>query len=726
MNLLELNVPQQVRQEEDKNPLLGLLTTLRRQWLPATIVFASFFGFSAYTAFQQKPVYEASGELIFKIDRAARLTGIGDDASRANESNRLQTEARVILSAPVVDLAVKSLGPAFKDADIVDGLSVVPILDTNILRISYQSDNPKEPAAIINALMNSYIANDLKVSQAESVTARKFIVSQLPNVEKDLVNSELALRRFKEQNKITALAQESSSSIGAVIGADKQITDLKAQLSNLDASSQALRERLGISTSQATMLSTLSSSEPVKQSFNELQKVEEQLAVQGAQYGEDHPTIKRLKRQQSTLQNLLQRRISIVIGSGKSINSRDLQIGGLDLTLMSDLVKSEITRRGLQEQLSTLEKSFSTYSNRLQIIPKLEQEQQSLERKIAVNRITYESLLKRLQEVQLVENQKVSNARVLSPAIEPAQAIASKLKNNLVLSGVMAFALAIATAIALQSMDTLLRTTEDLERAFANYPLLAVLPKFGKKWADKEDVFVRAKPSSHVSETYRMLQTKLEFLGDDRPVKVILITSSVSAEGKSTVSANLAAITAQLGRRVLLIDADTRRPVQQALWQISHGLGLTDLLAGQTTEEASIHTVMPYLDILLAGKLPSSSVSLLLLKSQRMTTLMKKWAETYDYVIIDAPPLLPVADAMVLSKQADGVLIVARPEALHTPDAKAAKKLLDKAGINVLGLIANGANSKVYYSYHPYYAYDKPSTTAPSQAVVSKDNQIGK
>jgi polysaccharide biosynthesis transport protein len=195
MDLRELNLPQQVPQQEDSNPLIGLLTTLRRQWLPATLVFASIFGISAYLASQQKPLYEASGELIFKIDRAARLTKIGDEETQAN----LQTEARVILSAPVVDLAVKSLPPSFKDADIVDGLSVVPIESTNILKVSYQSSNAKEPAAVVNALMNSYIANDLKASQAESATARKFIVSQLPKVEKDLVDSELALRRFKEK-----------------------------------------------------------------------------------------------------------------------------------------------------------------------------------------------------------------------------------------------------------------------------------------------------------------------------------------------------------------------------------------------------------------------------------------------------------------------------------------------------------------------------------------------
>jgi polysaccharide biosynthesis transport protein len=713
MELHELNVPQQVRQQEDSNPLIGLLTTLRRQWLPAIIVFASVFGISAYLASLQKPLYEASGELIFKIDRAVRLTGIGDEANQ-NQAN-LQTEVRVILSPAAVDLAAKSLGPKYKkDTDILGGLSVVPVPDTNILRVTYQSESPQEPAAVVNAMMNSYIANDLKASRVESSTARKFIVSQLPKVEKDLVDSERALRKFKEKNRVTVLAQESSSSIGAVIGTDQQITGLKAQISNLQASSRALRTRLGISANQATVISTLSASEPVKQAFTELQKVEQQLAVQGAQYSEDHPSMKRLKRQQSTLQNLLQQRIADVVGSGKSINSRDLQTGGLDLTLMADLVKSEITRSGLQQQLETLEQSFNTYSDRLRIIPRLEQEQQSLERKIAVNRITYESLLKRLQEVQLVENQKVSNARILSPAVDPDQPIASKLKNNLILGGVLGLALAVATAIILQNMDTLLRTTDDIERVFTDYPLLGILPKFGKKWSGRQDVFVRAKPGSQVSETYRMLQTKLEFLDVDRPLKVILITSSVPGEGKSTVSANLAATIAQLGKRVLLVDADMRRPSQQELWSIPHSLGLSDLLTGKASEESVMHSVMPNLTLMVAGKLSSSEMSLSLLKSQLAATLMEKWTEVYDHVIIDSPPILPVADAMVLSRQADGVLIVARPELLRSPDAIIAKKLLDKSSINVLGLVANGADSRVYYKYHQYYTYNKSSTAESS------------
>ncbi len=708
MELHELNLPQQVRQQEENNPLIGLLTSLRRNWLPAIIIFASVFGISGYLASRQKPLYEASGELIFKTDRAAKLTGIGDEANQ-NQAN-LQTEVRVLLSPAGVDLAAKSLGPTYKDTNILDGLSVVPVPDTNILRVSYQSESPKVPAAVVNAMMNSYIVNDLKASRAESSTARKFIVSQLPKVEKELVVSELALRKFKEKNRVTALAQESSSSIGAVIGTDQQITGLRAQISNLEASSRALRTRLGIGANQATVISSLSASEPVKQAFTELQKVEQQLAIQGAQYSEGHPSIKRLKRQESTLQNLLQQRIAGVVGSGKSINSRDLQIGGLDLSLMSDLVKSEITRSGLQQQLETLEQSFNTYSDRLRIIPKLEQEQQSLERKIAVNRITYESLLKRLQEVQLVENQKVSNARVLSTAVDPKQPMASKLRNNLVLGATLGLALAIATAIILQNMDTLLRTTDDIERVFADYPLLGILPKFGKKWSGRQDVFVRAKPGSQVSETYRMLQTKLEFLDIERPLKVILITSSIPGEGKSTVSANLAATMAQLGKRVLLLDADMRRPSQQELWNIPQGLGLSDLLAGKTSEESVMHSVMPNLTLIVAGKLPLTEMSLSLLKSQLAATLMEKWAEVYDHVIIDSPPILPVADAMVLGRQADGVLLVTRPELLRSPDAMIAKKLLDKSGINVLGLVANGSDSKVYYKYHHYYTYNKPST----------------
>jgi polysaccharide biosynthesis transport protein len=708
-----MDVPQK---QEDSNPLISnLFNVLRRRWLPATIVFVSIFGLTAYLLSRQKPIYEASGELIFKTDKAARLTGIGNEAEQPGtfgpESSRLQTEAQVLRSGTVADRAIKSLGLPLVRKDILAGFKVDAVPGSDVLRVSYKSHNSQEAAAVVNELMKSYIYNDSLANRADSVMAREFIDSQLPQVAKDLAKSELTLRNFKETNRVTSLQSESAASLAAIADLERRITDGKAQLSNLEASSTDLRNRLGISSNRAALLSKLNSSDSVKQALTEHQKVEGQLAILRTQYQPNHPAIKKLQRQQETLQSLLQTRIAEVVGSDTSILLSDLQLGGLELSIVSDLVKSETNVSGLRQQLATLTSALDEYNNRLRAIPKLEQQQQTLERTVAVNRTTYESLLKRMQEVRLTENQKVGNARILTLAVVPTEPISPRLAIILTAGGVLGLLLALITVIALESMDTSMRTTDEVKRLFG-YTLLGVLPNFGKKWSDSPAVFVRANPRSPISEAYRILQTNLRFLGLTHPIKSIIVTSSIPEEGKSTVAANLAATAAQLGKRTLLVDADMRRPSQQSVWNVANGLGLAELLTGQATGERAIQTVMPNLSLLLTGASPSNPLSLL--DSKQMPALIQEWAQAYDCVIIDAPPLLAVADALVLGNLVDGLLFVAWPEKLNSGDALRAKMLLEQSGINVLGMVANGAtpDDKGYYKYHNYYAdQEEPSST---------------
>jgi polysaccharide biosynthesis transport protein len=711
-----MNAPQP---QEDSNPLIRkLLITLRRQWLPATIVFLCIFGFSAYWTSRQKRIYEANGEIIFKTDRSARLTGIGPDAEQTGnngnsgyEGSRLKTEAQVLRSGNVIDRTIKSLGFPLTRNDFLRDVQVEILSQTNVLKVTYRSYSAEQAAAVVNGLMNSYIEKDLQANREESVVARKFIDSQLPQVEKELTKSEFELRNFKEKNKITSLQAGTTASMSAIAELEQQITSVKAQISNLEASSADLRKRLGINSDRAKLLSKLNGSDSVKQALSEHQKVEGQLAIMRTQYQSDHPAVKRLQRQQETLQSILKARIAEVAGSENPIPLSDLQLGGLEISIVNDLVKSETSTSGLREQLATLTNSLSEYTSRLQAIPKLEQEQQILERNLAINRSTYEGLLKKTQEIRLAENQKVGNARILSPSIVPTEPISPRVVTNLISGGLFGLVLAVATALFLQSMDTMLRTTEEVKRIFG-YNLLGVLPSFGKKSQDMSGVFVRANPRSPISEAYRMLQTKLRFLRYSPPVKVIVVTSSIPAEGKSTVAANLAAVSAQLGKRTLIIDADMRRPSQQLIWKLTNGLGLSDLLTGKTSRESAIQHVMPNLSLLLTGALPSNPLSLL--DSKRMTDLIQDATETYDYIIIDAPPILAVADAMILGNLAHGLLLITRPELLNSADATRAKVLLEQSGIDVLGLVVNGATSddKVYYKYNSYYSdVEEPSST---------------
>lgn len=215
-----------------------------------------------------------------------------------------------------------------------------------------------------------------------------------------------------------------------------------------------------------------------------------------------------------------------------------------------------------------------------------------------------------------------------------------------------------------------------------------------------------------------MLQANLKFLSSDKALQVIVVTSSVPKEGKSTVSANLAASMAQLGHQVLLVDADMRRPSQHHIWELTNAEGLSDVIVGQAEFKAAVSQVMPKLDVLTAGVIPPNPMALL--DSKRMTGLIENFAETYDFVIIDTPPLLAAADALTLGKMTDGVLLVARPGIADYPSAAVANDLLVRSGQNVLGLVANGViveneSDSYFYYVKEYYVEDDSTIRKPSK-----------
>jgi capsular exopolysaccharide synthesis family protein len=190
-----------------------------------------------------------------------------------------------------------------------------------------------------------------------------------------------------------------------------------------------------------------------------------------------------------------------------------------------------------------------------------------------------------------------------------------------------------------------------------------------------------------------MLYANLKFLSSDKEVRVITITSAVPKEGKSTVSANLALAIAQLGFRVLLIDADMRHPSQHAVWELPNSLGLSNVIVEQIQLKTAIAQAMPNLYVLTSGLVPPNPLALL--NSRRMASLIEDFSQTYDFVIIDTPPISAAADARILSAMTDGMLIVVQPKLVDSASAIAAQELLEQSGQNVLGMVINGVNPEM-------------------------------
>ena len=311
----------------------------------------------------------------------------------------------------------------------------------------------------------------------------------------------------------------------------------------------------------------------------------------------------------------------------------------------------------------------------------------------------------------------MGNARLVENAQVPQWSVTPNKLSTLALGNLLGLLLAIGTALVLDALSTSIKTIKEAKEIFG-YTLLGIIPAFGSEKDGNYDgdaesaakIVVRDAPRSPISETYRILQANLKFLSSDKVVKVIAVTSSVPQEGKSTVSANLAAAMAQSGRKVLLIDADMRLPSQHKIWNLINDAGLSNVLVGQAQLGKVLKEVMVNLHVLTAGVTPPNPMALL--DSKRMASLIKKFSATYDFVIIDTPSLSTAVDAPILGKMADGILLVVQPGIVDSGSAAAAKEFLEQSGQNVLGQVVNGVTSE--NQPHSYYAkeyYVEESTT---------------
>ena len=219
----------------------------------------------------------------------------------------------------------------------------------------------------------------------------------------------------------------------------------------------------------------------------------------------------------------------------------------------------------------------------------------------------------------------------------------------------------------------------------------------------KKHRLITENPTSRVAESYRMIRTNIQFASLDKPIKTILCTSTAPGEGKSTTIANLAIAFAQTGSKVLLIDADLRRPTIHKAFGISNPLGLTNLLMQSVSEEIALRDVrIPNLRVVTSGPIPPNPAEVL--GSSRMRELLQKFANQFDYILIDSPPTLAVTDSSILSRMVDGVILVVGADEVSTDKAKKAKAQLDGVKANILGVVLNGTEQDSNDDYYYYYS----------------------
>ena len=685
----------------------------KRHWLYAVATFGTVVTFTYFYATTREPIYSAQGKLIFKSDQSSSLIKFDSNSEQQSNaeapSDRSQaTEAKVIISTPILQKAVKRINILNQQKvsltldDLQQGLETSNVDKTDILQVSYNNKDPKLAALVVNEVMKVYVENHLENSRAAATSAAKFISAQLPRVKASVYSADLSVRNFKEKHQITDMGRTQESIAGNLERVDTQIDTVEAQLASLNSRSTALQQKLGISSGQAISVNSLSKSPILQGVLDDLRQVQSKLVEARARFQETNPTVIQLKDKEAQLKRLIQQQYAEILQQRQQGGSYKVQVGQIQEDLTTDLIKLEVERVGLLSELKILSLQQAFYKNKAATLPRLEQQLREQQRELSAFQSTYEALLKSLQEVRVIENRTVGNVRIIENAVMPQQRVNANKTSAMMAGSLAGILLASGVVYLLDKLDKRIKTVDEAKELF-EYTLLATIPDFSKI-ASAVNAYVTSndrklvQPAiavSHpsISESYRLLHANLTFLKSERVLQTIVIASSVAKEGKSTTCANLATVMAHLGYRVLIVDADLYCPSQHLIWQIPNQAGLLNVLAarGDINSSDLIQRVTNNLHVLTAGVLNSTPVYI---DARSMTALMEQFRPQYDYIIFDTPPIAATADAHILGRIADGVLLVTRPSIADAVSSKLAKESLDRCGHNILGIVVNAVRSE--------------------------------
>ena len=713
---------------------------LQRRWFSAATVFLSVFTLGIVATNLKQPIYSATGQLQYKhINPASSIIDSQANRSKIDNSNAknnpLDTEAELIRSKTIIQATIKQLNwqneekKYLKYQKFGQNLKVSNILGTNLLSISYRDPEPQKAAQAVNTLMSVFLEIHLAENRAEIVATREFIEKQLPKAKATVAQAELAVRKFQEENQIVALDTEASAIMTQFNQLEQQITDIQSEIVNINRKSQTIENKIGLNSSQAVKVTNLNQSSAMRQINEQIQQAEAQLAAERTRFTNASPQIIELEDKLASLKAIRERTTKQLTGNKGNSFSPRYSGGQLQEELAQELVMLETTNQGLKAKVAELSQAQAQYKQKISTLPQLKQKLHALHRELEISQATHSLLLQKLQEVRIAENQNIGNFRVVTQAHPPEEPIPYRSLNYLA-SSLLASLAAAATIYILEATDKSIKTVDEAKNLFG-YTWLSIIPAVEQAKIPSlvgqnttrllPQQIVRDYPSSSVGESYRMLQSNLRFLSADQNLKTIIVTSSVAGEGKSTISANLAVAMAQAGQRVLLVDGNLHHPSQHHIWELDNNFGLSNILGEQLDPRLAIKEVSLNLDVLTAGIVPFNPATLL--DSQRMESLLEYLSLRYELVIIDTPSLDFTADAPIIGRMADGVLLVVKPGQVDQNKAKFAKEILVQSGQNVLGIVINGISSKAEPHTYYYQALETRQSTGESFQILEQPEE---
>ena len=575
-------------------------------------------------------------------------------------------------------------------------LEVTPITGTRLIEIDYTNPDPKLAADVINTLIRSLADYTFQTRYDATNQASKWLSDQLGDLRKESEDLQERVVDLQRESGVYSLgtvdAQGQEQAYSGVLDKLQQATtamNLAAQNSILKGAISKAAE-----TGNAELLSGLAgnlgggTSQATSSSLNLIQNLRAQEATQQAalrqaesQYGPAYPAIEGLKGSIAGIERSIQQETDRLKGRAKS---------DYDIAMQTQAESKRIYDED-KRQADILNNKAIQYA-----IVREEAEQ---------SRNLYEDLLKRLKEAGIVEGLHSSNITVVDPGRVPARPSKPNVPIYMAIAIVAGFFLGCCAALVIDTLDNKVSGVADTEQVMGQ-DVLGVLPYATELPGIRGEKPLNKGYSVYI-EAMRALRTSLMLWQSNAPPKVLLVTSSIAGEGKSTTSMHLAAVLAQYGQRVLLVDADLRRGLLRKRLNLAPGPGLSAMISGQWTGAEIPHLEgTANLDVLQAGLAPPNPSELL--GSEAMRACIAKWRTEYDFVVLDGPPVLPVTDGVLLSAQVDATLLVTRAGMTEKPQLQRSFRILHRDGGHLVGVVLNGLrpDDQSYYGYYGYHRYD--------------------
>ena len=715
----------------------------RRSIVILSAILFTIFSYLFAVVRTPEPIYEATSAV--KVEKATDLTTLLLDTVSWTSWDNVATQAVIITSFPIIEESARHMGmiPAnvsspqvrssHKYLQVVNGLksqiSTEQEGNTNIINITANSSKPTEAALLANTVAEVYRQNNIDERNKKVRETREFIEEQLEVVESRLQQSEQDLRNYEKDTKLVAIDAQSKAAIDRLIGLENEVAELQQRRVEV-------KRQLGL-----------------------LQKFREgkQSVSQEAFYVEDpSPQLAKLT---AKFRDLSLRREVLL----NDYTEEHPEVAAVDAELANVLAEMDKELRSMltimDGRLQDLGKRLEAARGQAMAIPDSVLTLARLRREVELNGDLLAQLKSKYQEVMIQESGLIEEVKIIKPALEPINPI--NMPNtlmNTITGGIIGLVVGLVLALIVETMDTSLGTIEDVEEILG-IPVLGVIPSIqefavGEKGETaakirSEPLVTHFAPRSPVSEAYRSLRTNLQFIRTDKKAKAYLITSSSLQEGKTYNVVNLSLSLAQAGEKVLLIDADLRRPTVHHIFGLERQPGLTDFIVGTGELESrpdytvELDTTLTFnaaqpdngwasvtnniIDLMLGEfgiddilKTPgldnlhiiNAGQGLLnpaeILRSPRFKQFLSEVREHYDIIIVDTPPVLPVADAFEVAPEVDGVILVYEVGRIGRGILKRAKVQLENVNTNVLGVILNNVKPDVapdFYRYRTDYYY---------------------